>query len=72
MEVKTSPLLSRPNSSDVPQAASEGILHRERLPITPAGEVCEVRGRLRQSVLRRESHEKAQGAHGVQKQNKIH
>lgn len=59
-------------SSNMPQTASERILHRERLPITPAGEVRQVRWRLRQSMLRRESHETAQGAHGVQKQNKIH
>lgn len=59
-------------SSNMPQAASEGILHGERLPITTAREVCKVRGRLRQSMLLTESHPKAQGAHGVQKQNKIH
>lgn len=56
----------------MPQAASEGVLHRERLPLTTAGEVCKVRRRMRQSMLRTEGDTTAQGAHGVQKQNKIH
>lgn len=56
----------------MPKAASERVLHRERLPIETTGEVRKVRGRVRQSVLRAKSHAKAQGAHGVQKQNKIH
>jgi len=54
------------------QGAGARVLHGERLSLQAAVEVRQVRGRLRQPVLRGQNCETAQGAHGVQQQPQVH